>query len=100
MTDAWSWFLRADFNYNSKRYAQVYNLAHTGNREIVNLRGGIKSGNVDIEVWVDNVFEDDAPTQLSRYIQASNLTFNPFNRAIGVTLLEKRRVGVTARYRF
>ena len=100
MNGNWSWFLRGDFNYNSKRYAQVYNLAHTGNREIVNLRGGVSNDNFDIEVWVDNVFEDDAPTQLIRYVQARNLTFNPFNRAIGVTLPEERRVGVTARYRF
>ncbi len=100
MNGNWSWFLRGDFNYNSKRYAQVYNLAHTGNREIVNLRGGVSNGNLDIEVWVDNVFEDDAPTQLIRYVQGRNLTFNPFDRAIGVTLPEQRRVGVTARYRF
>ncbi len=100
MNGDWSWFLRGDFNYNSKRYAQVYNLAHTGNREIVNLRGGVGNGNLDIEVWVENVFENDDPTQLIRYVAASNLTFNPFNRAIGVTLPEPRRIGVTARYRF
>ena len=100
MNGNWSWFLRGDFNYNSKRYAQVYNLAHTGNREIVNLRAGVSNGNFDIEVWVDNVLENDDPTQLVRYVQVSNLTFNPFNRAIGVTLPEARRVGVTARYRF
>ena len=100
MTGNWSWFLRGDFNYNSKRYAQVYNLAHTGNREIVNLRGGVRGGNFDLEVWVDNVFDNDDPTQLIRYIQGNNLTFNPFNRAIGVTLPEERRVGVTARFRF
>ena len=100
MTGDWSWFLRADMNYNSKRYAQVYNLAHTGNREIVNLRGGVRGGNFDIEVWVDNVFDNEDSTALIRYVQANNLTFNPFNRAIGVTLPEKRRVGVTARYRF
>ena len=100
MTDHWSWFLRADMNYNSKRYAQVYNLAHTGNRETVNLRGGVRGGNFDIEVWVDNVFDNEDSPALIRYVQASNLTFNPFNRAIGVTLPEKRRVGVTARYRF
>ena len=100
MTGNWSWFLRGDFNYNSKRYAQVYNLAHTGNREIVNLRGGVRGGNFDIEVWVDNVFDNEDSPALIRYVQANNLTFNPFNRAIGVTLPEKRRVGVTARYRF
>ena len=100
MTGDWSWFLRADMNYNSKRYAQVYNLAHTGNREVVNLRGGVRGGNLDIEVWVDNVFDNEDSPALIRYVQANNLTFNPFNRAIGVTLPEKRRVGVTARYRF
>ena len=100
MTDDWSWFLRADLNYNSKRYAQVYNLAHTGDREIVNLRGGVRGGNFDIEVWVDNVFDNEDSPALIRYVQPSNLTFNPFNRSIGVTLPEKRRVGVTARYRF
>ncbi len=100
MTNDWSWFLRADLNYNSKRYAQVYNLAHTGNREVVNLRGGIRGGNFDIEVWVDNLFDNEDSTALIRYVQTNNLTFNPFNRAIGITLPEKRRVGVTARYRF
>ena len=100
LANDWSWFLRADFNYNSKRYAQVYNLAHTGNREIVNLRGGVRSENIDIEVWVDNAFNNDDPTQLIRYVAANDLTFNPFNRSIGVTLPEERRVGVTARFRF
>ena len=99
MNGDWSWFLRGDFNYNSKRYAQVYNLAHTGNREVVNLRGGVRSGNFDIEVWVDNVFDNEDSPALIRYVQVREFFFGP-DRAIGVTLPEKRRVGVTARYRF
>ena len=100
MGNGWSWFLRGDFNYNSKRYAQVYNLAHTGNRELVNLRAGVSSGSIELEVWADNVFDDDASPALIRYVQGNDLTFNPFNRAIGLTLPEERRIGVTARYRF
>ena len=96
----WAWFLRADYNYNSERYAQVYNLASTGDREIVNLRGGFRGDNIDLEIWVDNAFDDDASPALIRYVQANDLTFNPFNRAIGLTLPDMRRVGVTARYRF
>jgi len=96
----WAWFLRADYQFNSKRYAQVYNLAHTGDREIVNLRGGFRSGNIDVELWVDNAFDDDTSPALIRYVDANDLTFNPFNRAIGVTLPEKRRAGATLRYRF
>ena len=100
MSNGWSWFLRADLSYNSERYAQVYNLAHTGDRQIVNLRGGFRSDNIDIEIWVDNATDDDTSPALIRYVQANNLTFNPFNRAIGVTLPEQRRGGVTARFRF
>ena len=100
MNNGWSWFLRADLLYNSERYAQVYNLAHTGDRQIVNLRGGFRSDNIDIEFWVDNATNDDTSTALIRYVQANNLTFNPFNRAIGVTLPEQRRGGITARFRF
>ena len=100
VTAGWSWFLRGDVNFNSKRYAQVYNLAHTGDRTIANIRGGFRSERLDIELWVDNVTDNDDPTALIRYVQANDLTFNPFNRAIGVTLPRKRQFGVTARYRF
>ena len=100
MNAGWVWFLRADYHFNSERYAQVYNLAHTGDREIVNLRGGFRSGNIDFELWVDNALDNDTSPALIRYVQVSDLLFNPFNRAIGLTLPEKRRAGVTFRYRF
>ena len=100
MNNGWSWFLRADLTYNSERYAQVYNLAHTGDRQIVNLRGGFRSDNIDIELWIDNATDDDTSPALIRYVQGRNLTFNPFDRAIGVTLPEQRRGGITARFRF
>ena len=100
MNNGWSWFLRADLTYNSERYAQVYNLAHTGDRQIVNLRGGFRSDNIDIELWIDNATDDDTSPALIRYVQGRNLTFNPFDRAIGVTLPERRRGGITARFRF
>lgn len=100
MGGGWAWFLRADYHFNSERYAQVYNLAHTGDREILNLRGGFRSGNIDIELWVDNALDNDTSPALIRYVQVSDLTFNPFDRAIGLTLPEKRRAGATLRYRF
>ncbi len=95
-----SWFLRADYNYNSKRYAQVYNEAHTGSREIVNLRLGLRSERFDLELWANNLLDNDTSPALIRYVQGSDGTFNPFNRAIGLTLPDERRLGVTARYRF
>ena len=95
----WNWFLRADYHFNSGRFAQVYNLASTGDREIVNLRGGLRCDNIDIELWIDNALDNDTSPALIRYVDASDFTFGPFNRAIGITLPEKRRVGMTFRYR-
>ncbi len=94
----WGWFVRADWNYNSKRYAQVYNLAHTGDREILNLRAGVEGERMSFTAWVDNALDDNASPALIRYVQANDLTFNPFNRAIGATMPEQRRAGVTARF--
>ncbi len=99
LTANFGWFLRTDFNYNSKRYAQVYNLAHTGAREIVNLRGGIRSDSFDIELWVNNVLNNDTSPALIRYVSAGFPSFL-FDRAIGLTLPDERRIGITARYRF
>ena len=93
----WGWFVRADWNYNSKRYAQVYNLAHTGDREILNLRAGVEGERMSFTAWVDNALDDNTSPALIRYVQANDLTFNPFNRAIGATIPEQRRAGITAR---
>ncbi len=97
LASGWDWFVRADLNYNSERYAQVYNLAETGTREILNLRAGVRSENMSVELWVDNALDDDTSPALIRYVQGNDLTFNPFNRAIGATLPEQRRAGLTAR---
>lgn len=95
----WTWFLRADYHFNSERFAQVYNLASTGDREILNVRGGFRSASIDAELWIDNALDDDTSPALIRYVDGSDLTFNPFNRAIGLTLPGRRRAGVTLRYR-
>ncbi len=99
LTDRWEWFARADFLYASKRYAQVYNLADTGSKEVWNLRAGIKSENIDIEAWVDNATDDDTSPSLIRYVEVADGFFGP-NRAIGATLPRQRTAGITARYRF
>ena len=95
MMNGWSWFARADWNYNSKRYAQVYNLAHTGDRQILNLRAGVANDRLAFDVWVDNALDDDASPALIRYVQGSGTAF--YARAIGATLPEQRRAGITAR---
>ena len=98
LNTGWNWFARADFNYNSKRYAQVYNLAHTGSREILNLRAGLANDRYSIDLWVDNALDNDASPALIRYVHPRSFIY--FARAIGATMPEKRRGGITARFRF
>ena len=90
----WDWFVRADWNYNSERFAQVYSLASTGSREILNLRAGVRSDRISFDVWVDNALDDDTSPALIRYVQLQGFAVR---RAIGATLPEQRRAGITAR---
>ena len=95
LDSGWNWFARADWSYNSKRYAQVYNLAHTGARDILNLRAGFTNDRYAIDLWVDNALDNNTSPALIRYVQGSGTAF--YARAIGATLPEKRRAGLTFR---
>lgn len=99
LNDYWGWYARVDYVYNSKRYAQVYNAAHTGDASKVNLRFGLTSEDWDVALWVKNLLDDDTSPALIRYVQAQDGAFGP-NRAIAATLPEKRSAGVTVNYRF
>ena len=90
LTTDLDWFLHIDFNYNAKRYAQIYNLAHTGSRELLNLRAGLRSERFDLELWANNLLDNKTSPALIRYVEANPGTNNPVARAIGLT----------ARYRF
>lgn len=99
ITDSLEWFVRADYLYASKRYAQVYNLAHTGDRHVINMRTGIRHDMFDLEVWVDNLNDDNTSPSLIRYVEVADGNFGP-NRAIGATMPRQRTVGITGRIRF
>jgi outer membrane receptor protein involved in Fe transport len=101
LSDDWEWFLRADYVYRSKRYAQVYNEAHTGDSSKINLRAGINSDDLDIELWVNNLTDDDTAPALIRYVETESgfFTFGP-DRTVAATLPEKRAAGVSVTYRF
>lgn len=99
LTDELEWFARVDYVYGSKRYAQVYNAAHTGASSKVNLRVGVNAQDWDVALWVNNVTDNDTSPALIRYVQTQDGAYGP-NRAIAATLPEKRAAGVTVNYRF
>ncbi|MEE4186244.1 MAG: TonB-dependent receptor [Gammaproteobacteria bacterium] len=99
------WYVSADYAYEGSKFAQEHNLIETGNRNIVGARAGIVIDNWEFELWGRNIFDEDAPVDIIRYIDRRFGTFPPGNgstspRGFGLTLPLQRQIGVSARYRF
>ncbi|RYE37638.1 MAG: hypothetical protein EOP21_13665 [Hyphomicrobiales bacterium] len=107
---------RADLSFNESKFAQIYNLAETGDKILLNLRAGIKSENWNFTVFVDNVTNNRAPSTVIRWVDQLNLNVpqvvnaNPAqNNVPGTTtsergfqypLARKRQFGMTLGYNF
>lgn len=109
-------YVRADASYTSKKYDQVFNLAHTGTQELVNLTIGVDGERWSGSLWVKNLTDDRTPSSVTRYVDQMNLNVPEFtnpnpaqNNVPGTTTLErafflplprKRQVGMNFSYRF
>lgn len=102
-------YLRGDFSYKERKYDQIYNLAHTGDQKLMNLKLGLE--NIDagwnVVFFVDNVFDDRTPSTVIRFVDFANLL--PIGtsqrtstqlRGFQVPLARKRQIGFTAAYTF
>ena len=85
-------FLRNDFQYESNRYAQVHNLARTGDSYNWNIRAGLEYGNFTVTAWVENVLEDQTPLVITRLFD--------FNRGLLVPDPVRTFAGRPARFTF
>lgn len=109
-------YVRADASYTSKKYDQVFNLAHTGEQELVNLTFGVDGEHWSGSLWVKNLTDDRAPSSVTRYVDQMNLNVPEYtnadpaqNNVAGTTTLEraffyplarKRQVGLNFSYSF
>lgn len=110
VSDDTSVFFRTDLSYESKRYVQVHNLAHTGDSYNMNINAGIERGNLTLTFFVDNVLQDTTPLVVTRLLDFGRTLFIPnpvtggnrftFFRDFSVTMPRKRQFGVTASYKF
>jgi len=57
-SDALYYFMRADYVFKSGQWVNQANFLKTGAIQKVNLRAGITVDNIDIQVFVNNAFED------------------------------------------
>ena len=93
-------FLRLDLIYEGKRYAQVHNLAHSGDKFILNMRLGIDLGDAQFSLWGKNLFDDRTAVSILRFRDFAGFDSFRAPRAFGITLPRGRQVGVSASYAF
>lgn len=109
------WFARADYNYESKRYVQVFNLAHTGDSHMLNLQTGIDKGNWNLTAFYNNALGDDTPLVVTRLLDFNRTLLIPdpvrsfiflpnrrftFYRDFTISGPRKSQFGVRASYKF
>ena len=117
MASGFSWFVVGDVVYEGSRFSQVHNLIETGAMTRVGLRVGARRDALEVVLWARNLFDDDAPLDVLRYIdrrtgglpsharipgfvpgQLGNPSSTP--RGFAISLPRGRQVGVTLTYGF
>ena len=117
MASGFSWFVVGDVVYEGSRFSQVHNLIETGAMTRVGLRVGARRDELEVALWARNLFDDDAPLDVLRYIdrrtgglpnheripgfvpgELGNPSGTP--RGFAISLPRGRQVGVTLRYGF
>lgn len=109
-------YVRADASYTDRKFDQIYNLAHTGYKELVNLTFGVDGARWGAQLFVKNLTDDRTPHSVTRYVDFMNLNVPQFvnanpaqNNVAGSTTTErgfffglpaKRQVGASFTYRF
>lgn len=102
-------FLRSDLAYESKRYVQVDNLAHTGDSINWNVSAGVERPNWTLQLYVQNLLNDDTPLVATRLIDTRRFISIPnglggrqttFYRDFLIAAPRKREVGASLTFRF
>ena len=117
MASGFSWFVVGDVVYEGSRFSQVHNLIETGAMTRVGLRLGARRDTLEVVLWARNLFDDDAPLDVLRYIDrrsggllssdripgyVSGELGSAFSspRGFAVSLPRGRQIGVTLTYGF
>ena len=93
------WFARADYIHTGSKYATDANITETGDSNRLNLRAGIETDTYRVEVYGNNVTDDQTFTNYQFLIDFAYI--NPgANRLLTAGLPNKPTYGVRATYNF
>jgi iron complex outermembrane receptor protein len=103
------WYVRGDVLYTGKQFLGAPNQGVIPSHTYVNLRVGLEGDRYSVELWSENLFDDDTPVAGFRDVFFSNTlpgggaggffnTFFPFRTTLSHPRL--RQIGVTLKARF
>jgi len=98
----WDWFARGDLIYFGEYYVDESNLAKAPDQMLLNLRGGISNKNIRLELFINNLLDEDAYASAGRWSDFSipgNFNF-PANQGVVVTPQRPRWMGLKVSYEF
>jgi iron complex outermembrane receptor protein len=94
--NAWEWYTRADYRYQSKQYQEMHNALWVPSASLINARLGVRDDSWDISLWGRNLSDENSP--LSAYAFQTDL--NDSDSATTVVNRERRRYGITVNFRY
>ncbi|WP_226635000.1 TonB-dependent receptor [Novosphingobium profundi] len=94
VSDEYRWFVRADYAHRSRVYLTYENLAWIGDQDTVNLRTGLTSENISLQLYVNNVFDNRT------YGAAQATTSLLGGNGVALSMPTKREGGVRLRFGF
>jgi len=63
----YEWFVSGDVTYESSKFAQVHNLAETGDATVAGLQLGIESDRLRVALFGRNIFDEDTVVNVTRW---------------------------------
>ncbi|MCJ1961916.1 TonB-dependent receptor [Novosphingobium mangrovi (ex Hu et al. 2023)] len=99
--DNGSWFVRGDWNFKSGVYSNEANLAKLPDLHLFNARAGVTHGNISVDVFVNNIFNNHTPVSVSdNYTFTPNFAYTGTFSALMLGLNDLRTAGLQASIKF
>ena len=98
LTAVFDWFVRGDYIYKSGIYPDFTNVVKTMDTNKINLHAGVRSKQITVEAFVQNLTNNLAPESVERNVDVLSPGFSDNVLNVGMPLL--RQFGVRASYTF
>jgi iron complex outermembrane receptor protein len=95
------WFLRGDWNFKSGVWTNEANIAKTPDLHTFNARAGLTHGNITLEAFVNNIFNNKTPlTASDNFTFTPNFAYTSRFSSLVLGLPDLRTAGIQARIKF